>query len=241
MNGPPASGIRQAVAFLTPVGGARLPSPAALRWFPAIGLGLGLVLGGVWWGAGQLWPVPVAAALVVVADLALTGLLHVDGLADSADGLLPPLSRERRLEVMATPDVGAFGVATVAAVLILRWAALASTAPDPLLLAALWCASRTAMVVIAAVLPYARPGGLAAPFLGGRCVTTGIGGALAALALSAWWRPPAGTVAVVAAAAGAVAVAAMARRRIGGFTGDVLGAGAMVAETLGLVAAAARW
>ena len=100
-------GLRQAVAFLTPLGGARAPSSDALRWFPVIGLGLGLALGGIWWGAGRLWPAPVAAALVVAADLGLTGLLHVDGLTDSADGLLPPLDRERRLEVMAAPDVGA--------------------------------------------------------------------------------------------------------------------------------------
>lgn len=241
MTGLTVKGLGQAVAFLTPLGGARAPSSDALRWFPVIGLGLGLALGGIWWGAGRLWPAPVAAALVVAADLGLTGLLHVDGLTDSADGLLPPLDRERRLEVMATPGVGAFGMATAVVVLLLRWSALASTAPDPLLLAALWCVSRTAMVIIAAALPYVRPGGLAAPFLGGRWVATGVAGILAALALSVWWRPVAGPLVVAAAVAGAAAVAVVARRRIGGFTGDVLGAGGMMAETLGLVAAAARW
>ncbi len=235
------TGMRQAVAFLTPLGGPRAPSSDALRWFPAIGAGLGLALGGIWWSAGQLWPAPVAAALVVAADVALTGMLHVDGLMDSADGLLPPLSRDRRLEVMAAPDVGAFGMATGVVVVLLRWAALAWTTPDPLLLAALWCASRTAMVVTAGALPYVRPGGLAAPFVGGRWVPTGVAGALAALALGVWWRPLGGPVAVAAAAVGAAAVAVLARRRIGGFTGDVLGAGGMAAETLGLVAAAARW
>lgn len=183
------TGMRQAVAFLTPLGGPRAPSSDALRWFPAIGAGLGLALGGIWWSAGQLWPAPVAAALVVAADVALTGMLHVDGLMDSADGLLPPLSRDRRLEVMAAPDVGAFGMATGVVVVLLRWAALAWTTPDPLLLAALWCASRTAMVVTAGALPYVRPGGLAAPFVGGRWVPTGVAGALAALALGVWWRP----------------------------------------------------
>ncbi len=235
------TGMRQAVAFLTPLGGPRAPSRDALRWFPAIGAGLGLALGGIWWSAGQLWPAPVAAALVVAADVALTGMLHVDGLMDSADGLLPPLSRDRRLEVMAAPDVGAFGMATGVVVVLLRWAALAWTTPDPLLLAALWCASRTAMVVTAGALPYVRPGGLAAPFVGGRWVPTGVAGALAALALGVWWRPLGGPVTVAAAAVGAAAVAVLARRRIGGFTGDVLGAGGMAAETLGLVAAAARW
>ena len=233
--------VRQAVGFLTPLGGARAPSQRAFRWFPGVGLGLGLFLGALWWSGEQLWPVAVAAALVVVADLALTGLLHVDGLVDSADGLLPPLSPDRRLDVMATPDVGAFGVATAGAVLLLRWAAVASITPDPRLLGALWCASRTAIVITAAAVPYVRSGGLAAPFLGGRWVTAGVAGTLASLALAVWWRPLGGPVTVGTAAAGATVVALLARRRIGGFTGDVLGAGAMVAETVGLLTAAARW
>ena len=235
------TGVRQAVAFLTPLGGARPPSRRALRWFPVVGLGLGLALGALWWGAEKLWPAPVAAALVVAADLGLTGLLHVDGLMDSADGLLPPLSPDRRLDVMGTPHVGAFGVATGGVVLLLRWAALASTIPDPLLLAALWCASRTAMVITAGSLLYVRPGGLAAPFLGGRWLPTAMTGTLVALAVAAWWQPLAGPAAVGAAAVGAAAVAVLAKRRVGGFTGDVLGAGGMVAETVGLVVAAARW
>ena len=89
-------------------------------WFGPAGALIGAVLGALWWGATNVWPAPVAAAIVVAADLAVTGLLHVDGLADSADGLLPHLDRERRLAVMATPDVGAFGVAVVAVVLLLR-------------------------------------------------------------------------------------------------------------------------
>ena len=233
--------VRQAVAFLTPLGGARGASPAALRWFPAVGAGLGLVLGLVWWAAGEVWPAPVAAAVVVVADLGLTGLLHVDGLVDSADGLLPPLERERRLEVMADPGAGAFGVAAAAAVLLLRWTALTVLAPAPVLLVALWCGSRTTMVATSRALPYVRAGGLAGPFLGSGGAGTVVVGSLVALALAAWWRPLAGPVALLAAAAGAAAVAALARRRLGGFTGDVLGAGGVVAETVGLVAAAARW
>ena len=66
---------------------------------------------------------------MVVADLGLTGLLHFDGLIDSADGLLPPLTQARRLEVMADPHAGAFGVAAAAAVLLVRWASLATLRP----------------------------------------------------------------------------------------------------------------
>src|SRR5829696_7389425 len=119
-----------ALGFLTVAGRSRPPTRRVL----------------VWCGAANVWPAPVAAAIVVAADLGITGLLHIDGLADSADGLLPHLDRERRLAVMATPDVGAFGVAVVAAVLLLRFAALASTDPDGwkaiAFLAATWCAAR---------------------------------------------------------------------------------------------------
>jgi adenosylcobinamide-phosphate synthase len=209
--------MRRALAFLTPLFGASEPRRETLTWFrsPAPRSGSSSAL---WWGAERVWPAAVAAAIVVAADLALTGLLHVDGLADSADGLLLHLDRSRRLEVMATPDVGAFGVATVAAVLLLRWAALATTAPSPLLLGGLWCASRTVMAVTARTVPYARPGGLASSFLGGRALPAAIiGGALAvALAFAGPGVP--GVVAVGAVVVGAAAVVLLARRRIGGFT-----------------------
>jgi adenosylcobinamide-GDP ribazoletransferase len=233
--------MRRALAFLTPLFGASEPRPQTLGWFPLVGAALGVALGALWWGAEWVWPAAVAAAIVVAADLAVTGLLHVDGLADTADGLLPHLDRARRLEVMATPDVGAFGVATVGAVLLLRWAALATTAPSPLLLGGLWCASRTAMVVTARTVPYARPGGLASSFLGGRALPAAIiGGALAVSLAFAGPGVP-GAVAVGAVVVGAAGVVVLARRRIGGFTGDVLGASGMVGETAGLVVAAARW
>ena len=238
-------GMRQAVAFLTPLGGARPPSPAALRWFPLVGAVMGVVLGLGWWVADRLWPAVAAAALVVAADLALTGLLHLDGLVDSADGLLPPLARERRLEVMAEPNVGAFGVGVAGTTLLLRWAAVSVLSPAPLLLAGLWCGSRTAMVAMSVRLPYARRAspepGLAQPFLGGRVAPAAVLGAGLALACCAAWWPLAGPVALGAGAVAAAAVGLLARRRLGGFTGDVLGATGMVAETVGLVVAAARW
>ena len=233
--------MRRALAFLTPLFGASEPRPETLTWFPLAGAALGLVLGAVWWGAERIWPAAVAAAIVVAADLALTGLLHVDGLADSADGLLPHLDRARRLEVMAAPDVGAFGVAAVVAVLLLRWAALAATTPSPLLLGGLWCASRTAMAVTARKVPYARPGGLASAFLGGRALSTALIGAVLATGLAFAGPGLAGIAAVAGVVAGAAGVVALARRRIGGFTGDVLGASGMVGETTGLLVAAARW
>jgi len=224
------SGARQAIAFLTPVGGAATPSPKALPWFPVVGAAMGAVLGGVWWAAGELWPPLVAAAVVVAADLALTGLLHLDGLADTADGLLPHLPRERRLDVMAQPDVGAFGVGVAGATLLLRWSTLAVLKPDAALLAGLWCGSRTLMATVATTVPYAREEGLASAFLGGPWTwPVAVGGAIVAGLLA--------RLAAVGVLAGLVVVA-LARRRIGGFTGDVLGAAGVVGETVGLLVAA---
>jgi adenosylcobinamide-GDP ribazoletransferase len=231
--------VRRALAFLTPLGGAATPSPGALAWFPVVGAGLGLALGGIWWAAGTLWAAPVAAAIVVAADLALTGMLHLDGLVDSADGLLPPLDAGRRLEVMSDPATGAFGLGAAVAVLLLRWTALTALAPSPVLLAGLWCASRLAMAEVVRRVPYARRGGLATAFLGEGRRPAPVGG----IVLGAVLVGLAGGDAVVGVAALAVAagaVVALAVRRVGGFTGDVLGAAGMVGETAGLLAAAAR-
>jgi adenosylcobinamide-GDP ribazoletransferase len=230
--------MRRALAFLTPLGGPATPSPGALAWFPVVGAGLGLALGGIWWAADRLWPAAVAAAVVVVADLALTGMLHLDGLVDSADGLLPPLDADRRLDVMADPATGAFGVGAAVAVLLLRWASLAALSPSPALLAALWCASRFVMADVVRTVPYARRTGLATAFLErGR---RPLGGIVLGAVLVALGRGDAvAGVAALGVASGAVV--AFAARRVGGFTGDVLGAAGMVGETVGLLAAAARW
>ncbi|MHB1925523.1 MAG: adenosylcobinamide-GDP ribazoletransferase, partial [Acidimicrobiales bacterium] len=131
---PGGRSLLGAFSFLTCLGGGRPPSQRATLWFPLVGLALGLALGGIWWGAHRAWPVGVAAVLVVVADLVLTGMLHFDGLLDAADGLLAPMDRARRLEVMADPRTGAFGVTAGAATLLVRWVTLAAMAPRPLLL-----------------------------------------------------------------------------------------------------------
>lgn len=250
--------MREALSFLTPLGGARQPTPRALRWFPLVGLTMGLALGGLWWLVARAWPAWVAAAIVVIADLAITGLLHLDGLIDAADGLLPHLSRHDRLRVMRQPDVGAFGVGVGGAVLLARWAAVASLRPTPLLLGGLWCLSRTGMALAATGMTYARSeGGIASAFLAGPLEPGERPGAdrrraprrsliyplaiAGSLALAAAWAVPAGPVSIVAGALAFAAVLWLALRRLGGFTGDVLGAAGMIAESVGLLTAAARW
>jgi adenosylcobinamide-GDP ribazoletransferase len=250
--------MRRAVAFLTPLGGARAPSPGALDWFPIVGAAIGLAVGGVWWLAGRAWPATAAAAMALATDVALTGYLHLDGLADSADGLLPPMPRERRLEVMTDPRVGSFGAVTLITVLVLRFSALASTAASPLVVGALWCGSRSAMAVVARVLPYVRPGGLASAFVAGNpehgvargtgmqhgpraAARPGLIGLALALSLAITGHGAPGLAIVASELVAVAAVVGLAWRRIGGFTGDVLGAAGVVGETVGLLVLAARW
>jgi adenosylcobinamide-GDP ribazoletransferase len=201
----------------------------------------------------------VVAALVVAADLALTGMLHVDGLVDCADGLLPPhLPRERRLAVMKESTSGAFGIASAVAVLLLRWVGLVAIKPSVVLLVGIWAGSRAIMAVVATSVPYARPeGGLASAFIepgpgngpgdrrSGRArrngLVAGLLGAAIALGFCTRWRPIGGAVTVLVEVVAATLVVWFARRRIGGFTGDVLGAAGIVGETVALIVAAARW
>jgi adenosylcobinamide-GDP ribazoletransferase len=239
------TGVRAALAFLTPIGGAARPDRRAVPWFAVVGALLGACVAGVWWGLAQVLPLPVAGAIAVATDVVLTGGLHLDGLADSADGLLPPVSRERRLAIMSDPHVGAFGMIALVTVLLIRAAVLASVHPTGrtvLLVAAVWATSRAAMGVVATTLPYARPNGLATAFTGGPVgPVLAVGTPLALVLAVLGGEPPVrGIVIVLAAAVGAALVTTFARARLGGFTGDVLGAAGVIGETVALVVLAAR-
>lgn len=231
-----------ALGFLTIIGRGDTPNRRTARWFPLVGLLVGAVVGGVWWSADRVFPPLAAAGLVIAADLLLTGMLHLDGLVDSADGLLPHLSRERRLEVLADVGTGAFGLGVAVTVLLLRFSALASRPVSILLIAGLWAVSRSVVVLVMAAMRYARPGGLADSLSGDRSsIALGLAGIAAGAGLTGIGDGRAGLAAVVAALTAAAGVSALARRRIGGFTGDVLGAVILIAETAGLIVAAARW
>jgi len=239
--------MKRAVAFLTPFGRAATPNATTLAWFPVVGALVGVAVGGLWWLAAKAWPALLAAAIAVVSDLALTGLLHFDGLADAGDGLLAPLTRERRLAAMADPAIGAFGALTVGAVLLLRFGAFASLRSSPLVIAGLWCASRTGMVAITELLPYVRAEGIVRSFLGTRSALHHRalqGSVVAGIALSAALvivsRGLRGLIALGAELIAITLVALFSRRRLGGYTGDVLGAAGVIGETVGLLVLAVR-
>jgi adenosylcobinamide-GDP ribazoletransferase len=238
--------VRRALSFLTVLGRAAEPNERTLSWFPIVGIAVGAVVGSAWWVAGRVWPAAVAAVVAVAVDAALTGCLHLDGLADAADGLLPAVGRERRFEIMADPRIGAFGAVALVLVLSLRTTALAVTVARPLVIAGLWCGSRTMMGVVARTLPYAHAeGGTASAFVGAHhsaasrygVAAYGMGAACALAAVGAGGR---GLVVIAAEVVAMIAVVWFAARRVGGYTGDVLGAMGVIGETVGLLALVAK-
>ncbi|WP_298257235.1 adenosylcobinamide-GDP ribazoletransferase [uncultured Litoreibacter sp.] len=209
--------------------------PAALAaWaYPLVGLAVGLpacVIAQGFWGMGL--PVEMIAAIILLAITMFTGAMHEDGLADAADGLWGANTSERRLEIMKDSHIGAYGVIALIAGFALRWSALAALLSAgflwiPVLVTAV--ISRAAMVPIMEMLPNARSTGLSQltgrPRTAAVVIATGLSAvaALAGLGLSGLW------VLLVAGAAMA-ACGCIAHRKIGGQTGDILGATQQVVE-----------
>ena len=161
-----------AIRFLTimPVPGtwgtAEEDLARSVPWFPVIGLLLGVAAAGLAWALSWAAPPMVTAAMLVIVLSSFSGCLHLDGLADTADGFLSSRPRERILEIMKDSHIGAMGVIAIACLLLVKFASLASLPAGTLWRAALLMplAGRCAIVVHMALLPYARPTGLGAVF-----------------------------------------------------------------------------
>jgi adenosylcobinamide-GDP ribazoletransferase len=236
-----AAGILVAVQYLTVLPVPRRGTPGdlgrAAPWFPVVGLVLGALLALAAAGADLVLAPAVAGALLVALWVALTGALHLDGLADACDGLGGAFGRDRALAIMRDPRTGPYGVAGVVLVLLVKAAVLASLSERALwraLLVALTL-GRLAPVLLARLLPPARPDGAGRAFADGvSWGRAGIAAAIAAIAslsvLGAWGALPLG-----AALACVLGAGAYLRRRLGGTTGDCLGAMVEVTEALVLV------
>ncbi|HYZ41142.1 MAG TPA: adenosylcobinamide-GDP ribazoletransferase [Stellaceae bacterium] len=245
----PFTGLLEAAAFFTrlPVaprahGAWRLADSA---WaFPLVGAGIGGVAALAFLLADLIglssWP---AALLAVLAGVTLTGALHEDGLADTADGFFAGGNREQRLAVMRDSLHGSFGVLAITLSVLLRVAALAAVGDAihvGLALIAAHAASRAALPVAMLGLAPARADGLGAtsgrprPSAAAAAVFIGAFIGLAALG------PMPGARALSLMALAVLAMAAFARRQIGGYTGDVLGALQQTGEIVMLLAASAR-
>ena len=242
--GARAKEARLALMLLTrlPVGTLAEPLPpiGAARWaFPLAGLPVGALCWAAHAGAQELGASHgLAAVLAVAAGALVTGALHLDGLADLADGLGGGgRDRAHRLEIMRDSRIGTFGAVALILALGVMAESLAALGAFATLTAfvAVGALSRLAMVGLLAALPPARAGGL------GRSAQGGAGGALAAALITLILGLPAGLLLPVLLVPTAVTTAALgllARRRLGGQTGDVLGAAQVLTESAMWVALA---
>jgi adenosylcobinamide-GDP ribazoletransferase len=205
------------------------------RHFPAVGLVVGAVGAVVLWAAAHAWTAWIAVLLSMAATLWATGAFHEDGLADTADALGGHTTKDRALEIMKDSRIGTYGTVALVVVLALKGAALHAMALRDLMaaLAALPLAhawSRAAPVVLLALLPYAGDEAHAkakpmARQVDARSVVVALAWAVAAgLAAGVAWG---GAVLMTAALAALAALTLLGRtwwRRLGGYTGDTLGA-----------------
>ena len=129
-------------------------------WFPLVGLLIGGLVAGAYYGLGFIFPVPAVAVFATIIWVALTGGLHLDGLADSFDGLLPSVSREKRLSILKDVHLGAFGVIGLVLTLIAKVVLLFSLPKEQLFFAIPLGSYGTLGFGLAALQPSARPGGL---------------------------------------------------------------------------------
>lgn len=234
----------------------RVPVPAwagsvtparAAPLYPIVGAAIGAVVAGVALGAGELWPILIAATLAVAAEMILTGALHLDGLADCADGLAGR-DREHRLRIMKDHSIGVYAAATLSLHLLLKIAALSALLqalpPDKLLLflIGVYAASRGAMLPLARLLPYAREEGIGQGVVEGldiRQLLTGLALVLVGLAAVVRVHPWAALLIALVATLTTLTIGLLAHRRIGGVTGDVLGACAELTLLIMLLAGVA--
>lgn len=218
------------------------PAGLAAAYYPLIGLMLGLLLA----GAGQLlfflFPVGLAAALLLALWAGLTGLLHLDGFMDSCDGLLPPRDPARRLEIMKDSRVGAFGAIGVGLLLLVKFNALAALPVDYRVtgLIVIPVLARWAVTWAMVRYPLARREGTSVFFSAGLgwpqvIVASAIAAATAVAGLG-WLGLLLGGIAWLVM----TLISALAMARIAGLTGDVYGAICESVETALLLALALR-
>lgn len=205
---------------------------AAAAWsYPIVGAIIGVILAAsipllLWTGL----PGGLVAALVLAISVIVTGAMHEDGLADSADGLWGGWDRERRLAIMKDSHIGVYGVIAVGLSMLIRWLALVAiiaTGGYWTLLIAVGALSRASMVVVMTALPHARINGLSRSVGQPSVLTLALAIGLALLLA----LPSDNYLLIPAAVLSTLICATIARIKIGGQTGDILGATQQATET----------
>ncbi len=234
-------GFLAAIRFLTvfPVPGSLGTREENLArsvvYFPFVGLLAGFLVGGAALILTLFLPPLPSAVIIVLLMAGVSGGLHLDGLSDTADGLLSSRGRERSLEIMRDSRIGSMGAVALTGVILLKVAALGSMPLEDIARAAFLMplAGRTALVVLMGLLPYARSdGGLGTVFYQKRpryAVIT----AIAVFVFAAWFiAGRAGVLSVGLTLMVILVFGGYVRGKLGGATGDTLGAGCEIAETV---------
>ncbi len=245
--GPPTSvltQIRLAAGFLTifPLVDGQASAPeevsASLGWFPLVGFAIGSALAAEDYLLGFVCGSAIRAAIVVMTLAIITGAVHLDGLADTADALGAGRDRKRALEILRDSRIGTFGACALFFVLALKVLAIAGSG-GKLRYAALWLApgiARWAMVALAHRLDYLRPDGAGTTLLahdGRRNLMLASSIAIAGALPLAGYHSIRVLITVIAITVG---IGAFYRKWLGGLTGDLIGAAGEIVETAALLA-----
>lgn len=242
-------GFLAAVAFLTrlPVGRRWEFGPQdvarSARWFPLVGAVLGGISVAALLGLTRIFPPMVTAVLLAGIDALLTGAMHLDGLADTADGFGGGVTREDVLRIMRDHAIGSYGAVSVVLVLALKIATVTALIEGHRAIFGLLLApvlGRWAAVLLSATQPYARPVDAGGPLTAGAPVRfmgrkEWILASAITVAIAISFQPWRGCAALLLVALASAGWAWYCRRRIGGITGDTLGAAIEIAECLVLL------
>ncbi|MBW8035093.1 MAG: adenosylcobinamide-GDP ribazoletransferase [Planctomycetes bacterium] len=207
----------------------------SVKFFPVTGLIMAAIAAGFVWLFSFLLPQMVVASMAVILLAAITRGLHLDGLADMADGFWSVSDRQRTLEIMKDSYIGAMGVIAIACILLLKFACLSSLGEDTLwrgiLLMVL--SGRCMMVLPISLFPYARKeGGLGKLFYETRTVFNAVWAVLFVLAAGWFIAGLAGIAAAIASVLVTIVFGFYCKWKIGGVTGDTIGATCEITEVV---------
>ncbi|MEM7095306.1 MAG: adenosylcobinamide-GDP ribazoletransferase [Actinomycetota bacterium] len=238
----PLRDLRVALGFLTRIpvgdvgGGKPVELARAVPWFPLVGLLVGLAHGGAWRGLAEVTTPFVAAACATALALLITGAFHHDGLADIADAFGGGWTVEQRFEILKDSRLGTYGTAALASAIVIEVGAVASLEPRDGFLALVGAHGvGRAMAVLTMVVAPIAGDGLGASYVTDLSWPWAVMGSAVALAVAAVVSPVLFVWPLVGAAVAAALVIALSIRKIGGVTGDVLGAITVLAALAALV------
>jgi adenosylcobinamide-GDP ribazoletransferase len=204
----------------------------AIRYFPAVGLLVGTIAALVFVATSLIWPKTLAIVAAIAVAIHITGALHEDGWNDMVDGFGGGASREKVLAIMRDSAVGNYGAIALVVLLLARFFALVEIDPTRVAVALIagHAVSRLCATLVLGALDYARSEGKAKPFAN-RLGRGELAFATATALLPLCWLPPWPAIAGLVLALGATLwLARLFKRRIGGYTGDCLGATQQLAE-----------